>query len=102
MQTFDDHLLKLLARGHDADDARRTFALLREAGFDNISFDLIAGLPDQTLEAWEKNLDEAISMSPEHLSLYLLEIHQGTPLAEQGPQRPPARADDELAAKCTK
>lgn len=83
VQTFNDRDLKLLARGHDADDARETFRLLREAGFTNISFDLIAGLPGQMLEDWERNLDEALAMGPEHLSLYLLEIHEGTPLAEQ-------------------
>jgi oxygen-independent coproporphyrinogen-3 oxidase len=83
VQTFNDRDLKLLARGHDANDARETFRLLREAGFTNISFDLIAGLPGQTLDDWERNLDEALAMGPEHLSLYLLEIHQGTPLAEQ-------------------
>src|SRR6187551_475149 len=66
VQTFDDRALKLLARGHDANDARTTFALLREAGFDNISFDLIAGLPGQTLEGWKKNVREAVSMKPEH------------------------------------
>lgn len=98
VQTFDDRALKLLARGHDADDARKTFAMLREAGFDNISFDLIAGLPNQTLEDWSRNLDEAIAMSPEHLSLYLLEIHEGTPLAEQVRVGRAARPDDELAA----
>ncbi len=98
VQTFDDRSLKLLARGHDANDARETFRMLREAGFDNVSFDLIAGLPGQTFDAWERNLDEAIQMNPEHLSLYLLEIHQGTPLAEQvraGRQPDP---DPELAA----
>lgn len=83
VQTFNDRDLKLLARGHDASDARETFRLLREAGFTNISFDLIAGLPGQTLADWERNLDEALTMDPEHLSLYLLEVHQGTPLAEQ-------------------
>lgn len=83
VQTFNDRDLKLLARGHDANDARQTFKLLRDAGFTNISFDLIAGLPGQTLEDWERNLDEALAMGPEHLSLYLLEVHQGTPLAEQ-------------------
>ena len=83
VQTFDDRDLKLLARGHDADDARETFRMLRAAGFDNISFDLIAGLPGQTLAQWERNLNEAIAMAPEHISLYLLEIHEGTPLAEQ-------------------
>lgn len=83
VQTFDDRALKLLARGHDANDARTTFKLLREAGFANVSFDLIAGLPGQTLWQWERNLDEAFAMLPEHLSLYLLEIHEATPLAEQ-------------------
>ncbi len=83
VQTFDNRSLKLLARGHDADDARRTYDLLRSAGFSNVSFDLIAGLPHQTLADWTSNLDEAVRMSPEHISLYLLEIHEGTPLAEQ-------------------
>ncbi|MEO7538417.1 MAG: radical SAM family heme chaperone HemW [Pyrinomonadaceae bacterium] len=99
VQTFDDRALKLLARGHDAADARNTFRLLKDAGFDNVSFDLIAGLPGQTLADWERNLGEATALGPEHISLYLLEIHQGTPLAEQvrtGRQPVP---DDELAAE---
>jgi oxygen-independent coproporphyrinogen-3 oxidase len=99
VQTFNDRALKLLARGHDANDARATFKLLRDAGFDNISFDLIAGLPGQTLEDWERNLNEAVSMHPEHLSLYLLEIHDGTPLAEQVRSGRQPRPDDELAAE---
>jgi oxygen-independent coproporphyrinogen-3 oxidase len=99
VQTFDDHLLKLLARGHDAKDARTTFAMLRDAGFDNISFDLIAGLPHQTLAGWERNLAEAIELSPEHLSLYLLEVHQGTPLAVQIESGRQPRPDEELAAE---
>src|SRR6185503_19911574 len=76
VQTFNDRALKLLARGHDANDARQTYTMLRDEGFENISFDLIAGLPGQTLGDWQRNLDEAITMSPEHLSLYLLEIHE--------------------------
>lgn len=99
VQTFDDKALRLLARGHDANDARATFEMLRTAGFGNISFDLIAGLPGQTLEAWERNLDEAIAMSPEHLSLYLLEIHEGTPLAEQVRSRRQPQSDAEIAAQ---
>ena len=83
VQTFNDRDLKLLARGHDANDARETFRLLRDAGFANISFDLIAGLPGQEMDDWRNNLAEALAMRPEHLSLYLLEVHQGTPLAEQ-------------------
>jgi len=99
VQTFDDHALKLLARGHDANDARATFKMLRAAGFDNVSFDLIAGLPGQTLDIWQSNLDEAIAMSPEHLSLYLLEIHEGTPLAEQVRSSRQPQPDPELAAE---
>jgi len=82
-QTFDERELKRLGRTHTADDARRTLALLRASGFTNVSLDLIAGLPEQTLEAWGRNLDEALALRPEHLSLYLLEVHEGTPLADQ-------------------
>ena len=99
VQTFNDRHLKLLARGHDANDARTTFELLRNARFTNVSFDLIAGLPGQTIDDWKRNLDEAVSTEPEHLSLYLLEIHEGTPLADQifnGRRRVP---DEELAAE---
>lgn len=99
VQTFNDHDLKLLARGHDANDARTTYKLLREAGFDNISFDLIAGLPGQSVDDWKRNLDEAVAMSPEHLSLYLLEIHEGTPLAEQLRSGRRPLPDEEIAAE---
>lgn len=99
VQTFNDRDLKLLARGHDAKDARKTFKLLRDVGFDNISFDLIAGLPGQTMDDWRRNLYEAVAMSPEHLSLYLLEIHEGTPLAEQIRSGRRTPIDDELAAE---
>lgn len=98
VQTFNDRDLKLLARGHDANDARTTYKLLRDANFDNISFDLIAGLPGQTMDDWRRNLGEAVAMSPEHLSLYLLEIHESTPLAEQlRTQRRPLPAEDRAA-----
>jgi oxygen-independent coproporphyrinogen III oxidase len=99
VQTFNDHDLKLLARGHDADDARNTFRLLRDAGFGNISFDLIAGLPGQSLDDWQRNLDEAVAMQPEHISLYLLEIHEGTPLAEQLRSGRRPMPDEDLAAE---
>ncbi|HEU4597272.1 MAG TPA: radical SAM family heme chaperone HemW [Pyrinomonadaceae bacterium] len=98
-QTFDERELKRLGRTHTAEDTRRTLALLREAGFDNLSFDLIAGLPEQTLEGWSRNLDEALALRPQHLSLYLLEVHEGTPLAAQireGRYRAP---DADLAAE---
>jgi len=99
VQTFDDTELKRLARGHNADDARATFRLLCDAGFENISFDLIAGLPRQTLADWERNLDEALALQPEHLSLYLLEIHEGTPLATQVRDGRQPMPDENLAAE---
>jgi len=99
IQTFNDRDLKLLARGHDANDARRTLTMLRDAGFDNVSFDLIAGLPGQSLADWNANLNEAIRLSPEHISLYLLEIHQGTPLARQIRDERRPDPDPDLAAE---
>lgn len=98
-QTFDDRELARLGRSHTADDTRRTFGYLRDAGFDNVSFDLIAGLPGQSLAAWVRNLDEAFALRPEHLSFYLLEVHQGTPLAEHIKRGLQPRPDDDLAAE---
>ncbi len=98
VQTFDDKALKLLARGHNANESRKTFELLRKAKFENISFDLIAGLPNQHLENWNNNLIEALNLQPEHLSLYLLEIHEGTPLAEQIRSKRQPPPDEDLAS----
>ena len=98
-QTFDDRELRRLGRTHTAGDTRRTFDLLREAGYDNVSLDLIAGLPRQTLEAWGRNLEEALRLRPEHLSLYLLEVHEGTPLAEQIREGRYPSPDPDLAAE---
>lgn len=98
-QTFDDAELKRLGRTHTAADVRRTIADLREAGFTNVSFDLIAGLPAQTLHSWSRNLDEALALCPEHLSFYILEVHEGTPLADQIRRGAQPRPDDDLAAE---
>jgi oxygen-independent coproporphyrinogen III oxidase len=98
-QTFDDRELKRLGRTHTADDTRRTLRDLRAAGFDNVSFDLIAGLPDQTLGAWSRNLEEALTLRPEHLSLYLLEVHEATPLAAQIREGRYETPDADLAAE---
>ncbi len=98
-QTFDDAELKRLGRRHTANDVRETIELLRRANFDNVSFDLIAGLPRQTLKDWERNLDKALKLFPEHLSLYLLEIHEGTPLAEQIRTERQPLPDEDLAGE---
>jgi len=98
-QTFDDDQLRRLGRTHTSDDIHTTFRHLREADFDNINFDLIAGLPGQTLDGWTRNLQEALALRPEHLSLYLLDIHEGTPLADQIRRGRQPRPDDDLAAE---
>lgn len=96
-QTFDDGELARLGRSHTAAETRRTFRYLRDAGFDNVSFDLIAGLPGQTMAGWQRNLDESFSLRPEHLSFYLLEVHQGTPLANHIKLGLQPQPDEDLA-----
>ena len=98
-QTFDDRELKQLGRTHLSRDIPSTFDRLRAAGFDNINFDLIAGLPGQTLSSWKRNLDLALELRPDHLSLYLLDVHEGTPLAEQIRSGMRPRPDDDLAGE---
>src|SRR5262249_35857983 len=82
----------------NAAQARETVPALRQGGFTNISVDLIAGLPEQSLENWRFNLTEALTLEPDHLSLYLLEVKEGTQLSGQikSGQRP--RPDDDVAA----
>ncbi|HVF21696.1 MAG TPA: radical SAM family heme chaperone HemW [Pyrinomonadaceae bacterium] len=99
VQTFDDRELAKLGRSHTAADARRTFHDLRAAAFDNVSFDLIAGLPGQTLDGWQRNVDEALALAPEHLSFYLLEVHSGTPLAQHIQRGLQPEPDEDLAAE---
>jgi putative oxygen-independent coproporphyrinogen III oxidase len=98
-QTFHDRELARLGRTHTAEEARQTFRKLRQGGFRNISFDLIAGLPGQSLEEWQQNVDQALALRPEHLSFYLLEVHEGTPLAEHIKRGIQPRPDDDLAAE---
>jgi len=97
-QTFDDRELARLGRSHNTADTLQTFKDLRGVGFDNISFDLIAGLPGQSLERWQQNVEQALSLGPEHLSFYLLEVHAGTPLAEHIRRGIQPKPDDDLAS----
>jgi oxygen-independent coproporphyrinogen-3 oxidase len=77
-QSFRPHLLEVLERGAQPDDVRRAFAHLRDAGFDNLSLDLIYGIPNQTVADLEADLADAIALGPEHLSCYELEAKPGT------------------------
>ena len=96
-QTFDDAELAKLGRSHTSAETLKTFNDLRRVGFENVSFDLIAGLPGQTLAGWERNIRQALDLRPEHLSFYLLEVHSGTPLAEHIRRGIQPEPDDDLA-----
>jgi oxygen-independent coproporphyrinogen III oxidase len=98
-QTFDDAELAKLGRSHTSADTFKTFHELRAAGFDNVSFDLIAGLPGQTLAGWKRNIEQSLALQPEHLSFYLLEVHSGTPLADHIRRGLQPAPDEDLAAE---
>lgn len=98
-QTFDDKELAKLGRSHTSQQTRQTFVDLRTAGFDNISLDLIAGLPGQSIDQWSRNVEEALALGPQHLSFYLLEVHEGTPLAAHIRNGLQPQPDEELAAE---
>ncbi len=80
IQSFDDNILAAIGRLHDAKSAKNAIYLAKEAGFNNISLDLMFGLPGQTLPQWKETLQTAVSLSPNHLSLYTLQIEEGTAL----------------------
>jgi len=77
-QSFQPSLLEVLERRAQPQDVRRAFALLREAGFDNLSLDLIYGIPGQSADDLEADLGEALALEPEHISCYELEAKPGT------------------------
>lgn len=78
VQSFQEHLLAVLERQAGPADLRRAFFTLREAGFDNLSLDLIYGIPGQTKAELEHDLEQALGLGPDHLSCYELEAKPGT------------------------
>jgi oxygen-independent coproporphyrinogen III oxidase len=103
VQSFVDKELVAAGRMHRREDVYRAHEILRTAGIGNISFDLIAGLPWQTRGSWQKSLEELRKLSPEHVSVYLLEVDEGSRLGKEllsGGARYSAGAvpnDDEMA-----
>ena len=82
-QSFVDENLERLGRGHGAAEAERAYRVAREAGFDNVSLDLIFSIPGASLRQWRHSLDKAVELSPEHISTYALAIEPDTPFAER-------------------
>lgn len=82
-QSFDGEILTYLNRRHDAQQAVRSVLLAREAGFKNISVDLIYGIPGLSKEAWERSVDMVIDLDVEHVSAYHLTYHEGTVLYQR-------------------
>ncbi len=80
-QSFINDELKLMGRIHSAGESSASFAAARAAGSDNINLDLIFGIPGQTTEQWIYNLQQVMYLKPEHLSLYNLQLEDGTELA---------------------
>jgi oxygen-independent coproporphyrinogen-3 oxidase len=78
VQSSNDALLKLLGREHNAAQAESSFHILRDAGFSNVSVDLMFGLPGQTLAQWEADLTKTMSLRPEHISTYCLTYEEDT------------------------
>lgn len=96
VQSACDAELKLIGRRHTFAEAKKTFFDAREAGFSNISLDLMLALPSQTAESLERSISELVSLSPEHISIYSLQLEEGTPLATMR-DRYAIPSDDEAA-----
>lgn len=83
MQCADDATLRSIGRIHTHAQTVQAVQAARAAGFDNVSLDLIYGLPRQTLPLWHESLQAALALAPQHLSCYGLKVEEGTPLARQ-------------------
>ena len=97
VQSFDDRELARLDRVHSAGRAKEAIRAARAAGFSNLSFDLMFWLPGQSVESWLRTIDEAIAQSPDHLSLYLLELYPNSPLKEAMARERPKSSAGALA-----
>lgn len=97
IQTFQEDILRLLHRRHTAQQAVEAFNRCRKAGFTNISIDLMYGLPGETLQTWEADLRQAVSMKPEHISAYHLIYEEGTVLWKLREQHRVEEADEDLS-----
>ncbi|MCD8145663.1 MAG: radical SAM family heme chaperone HemW [Clostridiales bacterium] len=98
MQSAQDEELLAVGRPHTMEQTRRAVQAIRKGKIKNLSLDLIYGLPGQTMESWQSSVEEALSLGPEHLSLYALTLEEGTSLWAAR-ERTPMADDDELAER---
>lgn len=99
IQSFDDDELKFLKRRHSAHKAKEAVKEAQRAGFDNISIDLMYGLPGQTIGTWEKNIEEAIALDIQHISSYHLIYEEGTKLYRLFKQGDVKAVDEEISVE---
>lgn len=99
IQTFDDGLLKLLNRRHTAADAIAAVKRCQDAGFSNISIDLIYGLPGETDVLWEHDLEQAIALGVQHISAYSLTYEEGTALWQLREKQQIQEVDEEQSLR---
>ena len=102
IQSFDDSLLHLLHRRHTAQQAIQAVQRCQEAGFHNLSIDLIYGLPNQTLVQWEGDLQQALRLDVQHISAYSLTYEERTALWKLRERQQVQEADEELSLQCFK
>ena len=100
VQSFDDSVLKTLGRAHTSERARAAVIGAREAGFTNIALDLIFAVPGQSVRVWARTLDLALSLRPEHISLYNLTVEPSTPFyALYGAAGPGGPVSEEISVE---
>jgi len=78
VQSWDPEMLNRLGRVHSAQQAERSFHIVREAGFTNLNLDLIFGVPGQSIETWQRTVEKTVSLAPEHISAYCLTFEEDT------------------------
>jgi oxygen-independent coproporphyrinogen-3 oxidase len=98
VQAMDDEALRLLGRQHSSARVVDAVATVRAAGFDDLSLDLMYGLPAQSVSDWERTLEAALALGPEHLSCYLLTLEDWTPMGQQVASGSVRLPDDEVVA----
>ncbi|HVV16614.1 MAG TPA: radical SAM family heme chaperone HemW [Polyangia bacterium] len=98
LQALDDALLAALGRNHDAAAGPAAVRAARAAGFDNLSVDLMFGVPGQSLDAWRRDVDAVVALAPEHVSAYALTVERGTVFGARDRRGDLARPDDQEVA----